>query len=68
MQTTENDNVVSIFSAKSKSEEADKVEEKNEEDLTFEEIMTRNKRNSDRMRKERNSANKSVLRSYRIKH
>lgn len=37
-----------------------------EEEL-FLETMRKNKENSDRLRKERNKANQSVLKSYRIK-
>lgn len=33
----------------------------------FKEIEKKNKQNAERMRKERNNANRSVLRSYRIK-
>jgi D-arabinose 5-phosphate isomerase GutQ len=35
--------------------------------LTFSEIAERNKINQERLRKEREQANKSVLKSYRIK-
>lgn len=35
--------------------------------LTFEQIAQRNKENAERLRKERDKANKNVLRSYRIK-
>ena len=70
---TENDknNVVSIFAARQKSEatKKDNQEEKDGslEDL-FEDIIRRNLQNSDRQKKDRNKANKSVLRSYRIKN
>ena len=43
------------------------VESEEAEELSFEEIMKRNKENAERMARERNSGNKSVLRSYRIK-
>ena len=66
MQTPEKSNVVSLFEAKKNIEESEDT--KPESEMTFEEIMTRNKRNADRMKKERGQANKSVLRSYRIKH
>lgn len=59
-----------IVSLKDKMKElSSKKEDKLEEDesLSFEEIMKRNKENEDRLRKERAQANKSVLRSYRIK-
>lgn len=35
---------------------------------TFEEIEERNRRNKERLEKERGQANKAVLRSYRIRH
>jgi hypothetical protein len=82
MQGQETQNVISLFAARNKSEGAnaasatsqaaaeettaadtDKV---NPED--FEEVMRRNQANKDRLAKERSSANKSVLRSYRIKN
>lgn len=68
MQNTEKNNVVSLFDAKKKAAEAHADDVKSESDMTFEEIAARNKRNADRLSRERNTANKSVLRSYRIKH
>lgn len=68
MQSTDKNNVVSLFDAKKKAAEAHADDVKSESDMTFEEIAARNKRNADRLSRERNTANKSVLRSYRIKH
>ncbi len=42
-------------------------EDSSEENLTFDEIAERNKKNADRLKKERLQANKQVLRDYRIK-
>ena len=70
---TENDknNVVSIFAARQKAEATKNDQKQNSdgslEDL-FEDIIRRNLQNSDRQKKDRNKANKSVLRSYRIKN
>lgn len=66
MQTTDKSNVVSIFANKNSLKEDE--ENIQDDDLSFEDVMTRNKRNADRLKKERGQANKSVLRSYRIKH
>ena len=61
-------NVVSIFARKNKTEEEKTGESKPiSESFTFEEIMARNAQNSDRLRKERNKANKNVIRSHRLK-
>lgn len=57
--------VISLFDAKRKVSEE---EEESTEGMTFKEIAERNHKNAERLRKERNQANKSVLRSYRIKH
>jgi hypothetical protein len=73
-QETQNENVISLFSAR-KAEaqpqaaaEGEKAAEGDKPAESFEEIMRRNQANKDRMAKERSSANKSVLRSYRIKN
>lgn len=50
---------------KDKEESAPKKEEG---DFTFEELMKRNEENRKRMQKEREKANKGVIRSYRLKH
>jgi len=72
MENTENENVISLFAprddAKKKptiSKEATPTEAS--EDGTFEEIALRNMANQERLKRERLNANKSVLRSYRIK-
>lgn len=58
--------VVSIFDKKKESTETKK--EKDDQEPTFEEVMERNRKNKEREEKERASANKGVLRSYRIKN
>ena len=74
MQGSENtNNVVSLFDARAKATNKNEVEESActeevVEEKSFDDIMSRNMKNLERMRKERNSKNKSVLRSYRIKH
>ncbi len=62
-------NVVLLFDKK-KKEETEKTEPvaKTETEETFEETMKRNEETKKRMEKERLNANKSVLRTYRIKH
>jgi molecular chaperone GrpE (heat shock protein) len=50
---------------------AEKVETKKEEvDSTeaFKEVLRKNEENRQRMKKEREKANKGVIRSYRLKH
>ncbi len=60
-------NVVSLFNKKAaKDASATEVAPKAEE--SFEDVMTRNAKNRERMAKERANANKSVLRSYKIKN
>ncbi len=69
-QDTQQSNVVSLFQRRDQQAQAaasvDSAEDKKEE--SFEEVAARNKKNAERMAKERNAANKSVLRSYRIKN
>ena len=67
--------VVSIFAARDKANAAMSAKEapeaqaaKSQEDISLKEIIERNTRNQERMAKERSSANKSVLKSYRIKN
>jgi hypothetical protein len=66
------DNVVSLFGAKSKNEKQAKSTNSDSseisDEIAFEEAMKRNEENRRRMMKERNNANKGVLKSYRIKH
>lgn len=69
-QDTQTTNVVSLFQKRGEQQaqaglSADGDETKEE---SFEEVAARNKKNAERMAKERNAANKSVLRSYRIKN
>jgi hypothetical protein len=61
-------NVVSLFDKKKEKEEKTETTEKVEVKETFEEAMKRNEATKQRMEKDRLNANKSVLRSYRIKH
>lgn len=62
------DNVVSIFAKKDEETSKEKKKPVTEQDAyeIFLEAMKKNKTNVDRLRKERNKANKGVLRSYRI--
>jgi hypothetical protein len=74
--TQKTGNVVSLFARRQKSESAETAQadasqpepDKDPNGESFEDVMARNAKNKERMEKERNSANKSVLRSYRIKH
>ena len=71
--TNKQSNVVSLFSSREKPDAKSVSEaEQKDSDLTekpsFEDVMVRNARNQERMAKERANANKSVLKSYRIKH
>jgi len=66
-QNTESTNVVSLFGARNKAAEV-KADDAQKDEESFEEIQSRNQKNKERLAKERNSANKSVLRSYRIKN
>ncbi len=62
------DNVISLSAKKAEKKDPDaKDEQLQEEAMTFEEIQARNRKNAERVAKERSQANKSVLRSYRIK-
>lgn len=69
--------VVSLLSKKQEKAEAAAVENdpaaaKSKEELDseayFADVQKKNKEKEDRIRKEKLAANKSVLRSYRIKH
>ena len=70
--THKQSNVVSLFNARDKAANEETAVEKADEivvkDAEFEDIMTKNARNKERLAKERANANKSVLKSYRIKH
>jgi hypothetical protein len=59
--------VVSIFSARQKSESAIDSKSSPKEELSFSDVMRKNAENLDRMRRERLQSNKGVLKSYRIK-
>jgi hypothetical protein len=71
-QDTQKSNVVSLFNARKKEDETSAnlqdspISSTDEE--SFADVMARNMKNQERMAKERANANKSVLRSYRIKH
>lgn len=55
-------NVVNIFEKREK-----KADSKADNETSFAEQMERNRKNKERIAKERAEKNKSVLRSYRIK-
>lgn len=61
--------VINLFEAKAKKEEefVELNENKDDSGLSFEEIMERNRKNAERVKRERAEANKSVTRSYRLK-
>lgn len=69
-QDTQKTNVVSLFAARHKADgDVDATANMTaEEKESFNDVMERNRKNKERMEKERLSANKSVLRSYRIKN
>jgi hypothetical protein len=58
-------NVISLF-AKKAEQSATLTQEKPEE-LSFMQIMMRNKANEERLKRDRQKANKGVIRSYRLK-
>lgn len=60
--------VINIFEAKRLKDKEKEEAKKNEEGESFEEIMRKNEENKRRLEKERSRANKSTLRSYRIKN
>lgn len=62
------DNVVDMFAFKKAAKPKTKEETDTEEvSLSMAEVSEKNKKNKDRVEKERLQANKGVLRSYRIK-
>lgn len=70
MQEQRNDNVISLFDQKkavSAGQLASGHSEEINDEQAFLEVMRRNAENQQRLRQDRNKANKSVLRSYRIK-
>jgi hypothetical protein len=67
-QESQGPKVVSIFSKKNAEEKESRATETNEQPTSFSDVMRQNQKNKERLEKERASANKSVLRSYRIKH
>ena len=65
------DKVVSLKKHKTAEEGMKEIQEANEEleaQMTFDEIMAANEAKKKKLAEERKQANKSVLRSYRIKH
>lgn len=68
-RSDESNKVVSLFARKEQSNAPQNASPKKEEaELSFDEVMRRNNQNEERLRKERERANKGVLRSYRIKN
>lgn len=71
-QETPKSNVVSLLNARKKDgqnpAESAQAPLPADENESLADVMARNMKNQERMAKERASANKSVLRSYRIKH
>ena len=63
-------NVVSLFNKKAAASSTDEQKETTASAPveSFEDVMARNARNKERLAKERSTANKSVLRSYKIKN
>ena len=70
--TQKTDNVVSLFSSREKAKETSPSQSTASASPAdaeeFKDVMSKNAKNKERLEKERASANKSVLRSYRIKH
>ena len=64
---TQKDNVVSLFAHRQAPKQAEEQANADETE-DFDSTMDRNAKNAERLRRERNQANKSVLRSYRIKN
>ena len=67
-QDSQKTNVVSLFSGRNKGAEAEAAANGAIDDESFDDVMERNRKNKERVEKERLNANKSVLRSYRIKN
>jgi hypothetical protein len=68
---TQPTNVVSMFATRQAQERKAADEAKTEESAeapSFDDVMSKNQKNKERLEKERLAANKSVLRSYRIKN
>ncbi len=67
-QDTQSSNVVSLFQRREQQAQVASSETDDKKEESFEDVAARNKKNAERLAKERNAANKSVLRSYRIKN
>ena len=65
---TDEKKIISINELRKKKANADTDPIPTEPEFSFEEQMERNRKLAERKAKERLDANKSVLRSYRIKH
>jgi hypothetical protein len=61
--------VINLFEAKAKkeAEEGGEINPCGEVASSFEEIMEQNRKNAERVKRERAEANRSVTRSYRLK-
>lgn len=66
-QNTEN-NVISLFAARASKEEKKNETSRKNMDSLFLEAMRRNAENNQKLKQDRLKANKSVLKSYRIKN
>ena len=70
-QDTQKGNVISLFESRKAVTEAEEAAAKSEGQKageSFMDVMKQNAKNKERVEKERLSANKTVLRTYRIKH
>ena len=70
-EDTQKGNVISLFETKKSAAEAESADAKSDgakAGESFMDVMKQNAKNKERLEKERLTANKSVLRTYRIKH
>lgn len=67
-QESQSANVVSLFSSRKAADGESEDGATLGDDESFDNVMERNRKNKERVEKERLNANKSVLRSYRIKN
>ena len=64
----EKDNVISLFNRDKKNKAKEKLGDEQQDGAElFADVIRRNSETMERLRMERNKANRSVLRSYRIK-
>lgn len=66
--TMSGDKVVSLSKKREEKQQQPETVTQPQEEANFAEIMRRNKENEERLKKERAKNNKSVTRSYRLKH